>query len=267
MGAILRLLTTPAPRRILALAALLSTACVWAGPAQASQTHQFTKSFSPAGGFGFPLGVAINQSTEEVYVSDYNNGTVYAFEASGAPDPVHPRLIKAPPATEPFPMANPYGVAVDNSAQPTHGDVYVAQAGGGAVDQFNPSGARTSQAPITVADMPAEGTAQSGGLPNVVNGGGFLPTGLAVTSEGDIYVADQANNVVDLFEPNGTFISQLAAGDISGPNLIAVDASGRPLRRPERLRSARVQPRRHLPQLLHADRPRRQPRRRDQPRR
>ena len=49
---------------------------------------------------------------------------------------------------------------------------------------------------------------------------------MAVTSDGDIYVADQANNVVDLFEPNGTFISQLAAGDISGPNLIAVDALG-----------------------------------------
>jgi len=201
-------------------------ASLWASPAQAFQTHLFSKSFAPEGGFSFPLGVAINQSTEEVYVSDYNTGVVYAFESSGAADPLHPKLSEALPGHGAYRFTNPYGVAVDNSAQPTHGDIYVADAGSGEVTQFNASGIRTSQAPITVANVPAEGTAQSGGLPNVVNNGGFRPTGVAVSSAGDVYVADQSSNVVNLFEPNGTFISQFAAGAISGPNLIALDSSG-----------------------------------------
>jgi len=210
----------------LILFAASSVISPWVNSAQAFQTHLFSKSFAPEGGFNFPLGVAINQSTEEVYVSDYNAGVVYAFEASGAPDPVHPTLTEATAGHGIYQFANPYGVAVDNSAEPTHGDIYVAGASSGEVFQFNPSGVRTSQAPITAAKVPANGTAQSGGLPNVQNNGGLLPTGVAVTSTGDIYVADQSNNVVDFFEPNGTFISQLAAEHISGPNLIAVDSSG-----------------------------------------
>ena len=118
---------------------------------------------SPQKAASIPLGVAINQSTEEVYVTDYYNGTVYAFEASGAPDPTHPRLLKAPPATEPFPMSDPYGIAVDNSAGPNAGDIYVAQAGGGEVDQFSPAETRTSST-NTAASVAANGTAQSGGL-------------------------------------------------------------------------------------------------------
>ena len=213
-------------RIVLTLFATCALVSFWVSSAQAFQTHVFTKSFAPAGGFGFPLGVAINQSTEEVYVSDYNAGVVYAFEASGAEDPTHPKLTEAPPGHGSYQFTNPYGVAIDESTKPTHGDIYVASAGSGEVTQFNASGVRTSQAPITAANVPAAGTTQSGGLPSVVNNGVFVPTGVAVTSVGDLYVADQSNNVVDLFESNGTFISQLAAGDIAGPNLIAVDSSG-----------------------------------------
>ena len=60
----------------------------------------------------------------------------------------------------------------------------------------------------------------------MVNNRGLNPTGVAVASDGDVYVADQSNNVVDVFEPNGTFVYQLAAGHISGPNAIALNASG-----------------------------------------
>jgi NHL repeat len=210
-------------RRTALALALASLAALSAAPAQAKVTHLFSKSFTPTVGFGFPLGVAINQGTQEVYVTDYNAGSVYAFEASGAPDPTHPKLTEAD-GTTPYPFSNPYGVAVDNTAGTRHGDIYVANAG--TVAQFDPSGARTAQAPITAADVSAEGTAQSGGLPAVLNNGGLTPTGVAVASNGDVYVADQSNNVVDLFEPNGTFVSQLAAGQISGPNLIATDPSG-----------------------------------------
>ena len=60
----------------------------------------------------------------------------------------------------------------------------------------------------------------------MVNNQHLNPTGLAVAANGNLYVADQSNNAVDVFEPNGTFVSQFAAGDISGPNAIALDDSG-----------------------------------------
>ena len=140
------------------------------------------------------------------------------------PDPTHPELTEVDGST-PYPFATPYGVAVDDTVGPDHGDIYVADYSGGTVSQFDPSGVRTKLAPLTAADVAPAGTKQSAGLPPVLNNGALQPTGVAVASNGDIYVADQSNNVVDLFEANGTFVSQLAAGQISGPNVIALDAS------------------------------------------
>ena len=189
----------------------------------------FQKSLAPLAGFADPLELAINQGTGEIYVTDYSAGAVYAFEASGAPDPTHPQLTEAD-GTTPYHFNGPYGIAVDESSGPDQGDIYVAnynsEAGGETVLQFNSSGSRTAQAPLSVHDIPAAGTLQSGGLPPVANGGGFMPTGVAVAANGDVYVADQANNVIDVFEQNGTFLSQLAAGQISGPNGIALNAAG-----------------------------------------
>ena len=212
-------------RVALALSALAILA-LCAAPALADQNiHRFARSFTPLGGFKNPLGVAINQSTEEVYIADYSAAAVFAFEASGEPDTAHSKLTKAD-GTTPFPFSNPYGVAVDNSGGSDQGDIYVASYTAGAVNQFDPTGARTATPAITAQDVPVEGTPQSGGLPAVLNNGGFSPVGLAVAANGDIYVGDQSNSVVDVFESNGTFVSQLAAGYANGTNLIALDHSG-----------------------------------------
>ena len=133
--------------------------------------------------------MAINQSTGEIYASSYVSGVVDVFEASGSPDSTHPKLTEAN-GTTPYPFIDPYGLAVDNSGGPTKGDIYVADEQGQTVTQFDPSGARTAQAPITAANVPAEGTDQSGDLPPVLNNLGFKPTGVAVAPNGDIYVAD-----------------------------------------------------------------------------
>lgn len=206
--------------------ALLITACalaLTATPAQAEQVHQLLKSFSLPESAS-PHEPAVNQSTGEVYVSD-EGGAVYAFEASGAPDPTRPVLTEAD-GTTPFHFQLSYGVAVDNSGGPDHGDIYVADLYGGTVTQFGPSGARTAQPQITVANIPPAGTNQSDGLPVVRNNHSFSPSGVAVASNGDVYVADQSNNVIDLFEPDGTFVSQLAAGRTTGPQAIALGPSG-----------------------------------------
>jgi len=192
---------------------------------QATQIHRFLKSF-PLPGSGTPLELAINQSSGEVYVSADNAGVVDAFEASGAPDATHPHLTQADGTTT-YNFSLPYGVAVDNTvAGDNKGDVYVADYGAAAVVQFGPSGSRTATPAITATNVPAEGTAQSGGLPTVVNNRGLSPTGVTVAPNGDVYVSDQSNNVVDIFEPSGVFVAQIGAGNLGGPYGLALDPSG-----------------------------------------
>lgn len=210
-------------RAIASFCASLSIAALIAAPAQATQIHPFLSSFSPPAGFEAPLGVAINQTTEEVYIADYGSGAVYAFSPSGILDPTHPRLTEANGST-PYPFNHPYYVAVDNSGDVSNGDIYVSEPEAGKVLRFDPAGAFIAS--INVEAVPAQGTPQSGALPAVLNNGSFGTQGLAVAPDGDLYVADNSNNVVDVFEPNGTFASQFGAGFISGPNGIAVDASG-----------------------------------------
>ena len=172
--------------------------------------------------------MAVDQSTGEVYVSSSESDLVDAFEASGTPDPTHPTFTEID-GTTPFPFMMPSGLAVDNSAGPNKHDIYVADFGaygGAAVLQFNPTGIRTAQPAITVADVPNEGSTQPGGLPPVVNNLGFNPAGVAVASNGDIYVADLSNNVIDVFEPNGTFVSQFGSGVISNASGMTFGPAG-----------------------------------------
>ena len=214
----------PQTRLLLSSSLTVIALAMTAASAQAAYVHQSVKSFGlefPSG--AGPSGVAINQSTGEVYVSAPWNGVVDAVEASGTPDPIHPELTEAN-GTTPYPFLIPFGgaLAVDNSGGPQEGDIYAVEQNG-TVLQFDPSGARTAQAPISAANVPSEGAPQSDKLPPVVNNGGFSPNGLAVASNGDVYVADASNNVVDVFEPDGTFVSQLGRGHLTGPSQIALD--------------------------------------------
>ena len=136
-------------------AALGTPLTLSAPPTQADQNiHRFVKFFTPPVGFKNPLGVALNQSTEEVYIADYSAGTVFAFNASGEPD-AHPKLTKAD-GTTPFPFSNPYGVAVDNSGGSDQGDIYVASYTAGAINQFDPTGARTTTPALSSKTSPSK---------------------------------------------------------------------------------------------------------------
>jgi hypothetical protein len=116
---------------------------VWCAQASAGLTHQFVSSF---GSFTNVQGVAVDQSTGDVYVLDTgaNGGSLLKFDAAGKP-------LKFSGLTgEPFAITSLKGaesteneVAVDNSSGPAKGDVYVAVGGsnGKEIDIFSSGGA------------------------------------------------------------------------------------------------------------------------------
>ena len=195
-------------------------------------------------GTGKPFGVAVDQSTGDVFTAGFLNvtpfefGRVAKFSASGG--------LLSPPS--PFGEAIYYGAAVD----PTNEDVYVANAEFSEIDTFD----RNSGAPVSSFPVPAfvpsltepaleEDAAQlatdSAGdvyVPNALGnevleygaapvcsgeplvcvplhtftGSGEHalkePTGVAVDAAGDVWVADDANNRIEEFSPAGAFLGE-----------------------------------------------------------
>jgi hypothetical protein len=97
------------------------------------------------------------------------------------------------------------------------GDVYVLDVGAAAVEVFDSEG--TFLREITGADTPAESFAFSrvGSSAVAVDASGGL-------SDGDVYVADTRNDVVDVFDSTGLYERQLTG--LVAPTGLAVDDSG-----------------------------------------
>ncbi len=173
--------------RRMAMVVVCAFACVLiVGGASAWALEGFAVSTSgslagPPGGFQNPLGVAVNQTTGNVYVSDYSSGMVDQFNAAGS----YVSQIA-------IPGGNPYFVAVDNSAGSSHGDVYVAGSASNVIYKFE---ALANGSLVRDATTPEIGA-------------GLLekPVGVAVDSAGDVYVASfasEASGTVSKFSPTG----------------------------------------------------------------
>jgi DNA-binding beta-propeller fold protein YncE len=194
-----------------ALAIALLGVLLCAASASATSGHRYSGQFSTPGSapgeLNAPAGLAIRQSTGDLWVVDAGNARVEHFDASGV-------FLDgfdgaATPATA---FSSPQGIAVDQSS----GDIYVADAGNNAVDVFDDTGAYVSQ-------LDASGT------PATVFSG---PQGVAVDPvDGSVYVADTNNNVVDVFDDTGAFVSSFDgssapdASPFASPTQLAVDAS------------------------------------------
>jgi hypothetical protein len=146
-----------------------------ASPALA-ETHPFVSSF---GSFTNPNGIAVEESTGDVYVADIGTNTVSKFDASGNPaefPALHSNKLSGgatPAGSFSFPSVSgtPAAIAVDNStstSDPSRGDLYVMDAGHNVIDKFSPDGTYLSQ----ITGPFGEGL-----------------VGLALTANGDLRVA------------------------------------------------------------------------------
>jgi DNA-binding beta-propeller fold protein YncE len=172
---------------LMMLCAMIATIVLCDGSALALERHAFSSSFSGSGANALsdPQGVAVGESTGDVYVVDSANNRVEVFSASGA-------FISA------FGMAGsgngqfngPTQIAVDNSSG-LPGDVYVLDAGNHRVEVFNAKG--EYQAQVGNADLEAADPS----LP-----AGVIVSGIAVDKSGTLRIFD-GNDGFYNFGPGG----------------------------------------------------------------
>lgn len=174
--------------------------------------------------FNKPFGVAVDGSGN-VYVADAGNniiraitpaGLVSTFAGTGKPGGAN--------GTDTASFNNPLSVAVDGS-----GNLYVADYGNDLIRKISPAGVVS-----TLAGSGAAGSDNGSGTAATFN----LPESVAVDASGNVYVADNGNNLIRKITPDGT-VSTLAGSGLAGsangtgaaasfnsPFGIAVDATG-----------------------------------------
>lgn len=153
--------------------------------------------------FGEPDGVAVNQSTGNVYVVDRLNSAVYEFTSSGTTI-VSWTSWSGGSITS---FSHPEGIAVD-----PFGNIFVADTGNNTVEEFTTSGST-----VNYVNQWNTGTQ-----------GFFSPSAVAAVSIAGpttvLYVADAGNELVQVFDgTTWTSWSTISGADIAG---ITVDASG-----------------------------------------
>ena len=188
--------------------------------------------------FNQPGGVAVDTSGN-VYVADAANHTIRKITSAGVVTTVA-GLAGRPGSADGMGSAAqfnlPVGVAVDTSD-----NVYVADAGNHAIRKITSAGVVTTLA----GSAGSEGRTIVGhGQPPFADGTGsaarfFQPRGVAVDTNGNVYVADEANQIVRKITPAGV-VTTLAgsalkpgnadgtgsAARFNGPHGVAVDTNG-----------------------------------------
>jgi DNA-binding beta-propeller fold protein YncE len=226
---------------------LLAALCIAAGFLGAASSHasaahidhQHEGSFdggdAPGGPFGLVLGVATDDSGDpgdgDVYVANITEGLgagkVFKFDEDGRYAGVALDGSNTPQGSFNFLSEEAIaenGIAVDDSAGPDAGDLYVADTGHGVIDKFSESGQYLCQITGAATPSASECNWPAGSLtPN----GGFAPSGIAVDpATGVLYVTDLVHNAIDKFTAAGAFAGQISDPHLREPTEIAVDSSG-----------------------------------------
>jgi len=197
------------------------------------------------GQFSTPKGIAINQSTNNVYVLDGGTQRVEEFSSSGS-------FIRA------FNASTPEAIAI----APVSGDVWVGESASSRVEEFSETGGSLgsfgSEGSGNGQFHSVAGIAFSGpnayvldpgnqrvqefstsgqyiakfGSKGTGNGQFESPCGISTEPvSGDLYVGDRGNNRVEEFNPAGTFIVAFGKkgtgnGEFTNPEGLAVNSAG-----------------------------------------
>jgi hypothetical protein len=193
--------------------------------AQAEITHNFLGSFGPAGpgsgAFSSPRRVAVDQSTGDVYVYDLRpgagfsyNALVYKFNSLGEPANFSALGTNVIEGVDGIPGFSGFDqIAVDSSAGPAKGDIYVTE--GQHVTVYGEDGAKLGELNSEV---------------EAAGGHWSTPCGVAVAPTGQVYVGlseGYVNKYVPATNPvsNGDYASSMAGLGEDSCNL-AADSEG-----------------------------------------
>jgi NHL repeat/WD40-like Beta Propeller Repeat len=252
--------SAPFPLRRALFAAFLSclALALFAASAQAFRGHVFGGTFGEAGAgdgqLSEPSGLAANEATGKVYVLDQGNGRIQIFSSAG----VYQGQFDGPTATGTGTLTS--GSATIEALATSTGAFAVGEE---VVGTGIPAGITVKKLiSATELELSAEATASAADVALTAHqafkfGATALAGGIAVDnscyieklsgsacatadpSNGDVYVTDPGNGVVDKFNPAGMYLGQLreASGDrafefrdtfgeLGHVNGVGVDASG-----------------------------------------
>ncbi|HTV47165.1 MAG TPA: NHL repeat-containing protein [Phycisphaerae bacterium] len=178
--------------------------------------------------FDWPGDVAVD-GVGNVYVSDYKNDTIRTITPDGMVTTLAGQAGQegsADGAGNTARFDRPCGLAVDSA-----GNVYVADYGNDTIRKISPDGMVTTLAGQAGQQGSTDGMGRAARF--------YHPTGVAVDGSGNVYVADDWNNLIRKITPAGvvTTFAGLAnsrgstdgkgnAARFDSPNSIAVDSAG-----------------------------------------
>jgi streptogramin lyase len=173
--------------------------------------------------FEGPFGIAVNQTSGNVYVSDSTGSRIEEISSAGAF--VASFGAKGSGAGQ---LSSPQGVTIDSSA-----NVWVADAANSRVEEFSSAGVFKLAVGWGVKDGKAEAetcsTTCQAGITGSGNGQLATPSALAF-SGGNAYVIDYTNDRVEEYSSAGAYLSQFgskgsATGQFEAPYDIASEAT------------------------------------------
>lgn len=192
------------------IGAALVGVCLLVGLPASSFGAEIPGFISTFGAFDRPSGIAVDESTGNVFIAD--GGSSNAVKIFGA-DGENPSGVAAPYEIEGFAFeGEPSGLAIDNSTSVSAGALYVA-------DVVNSEVKKYVHDPVSEEYELAESLSASPAFSE--------PLGVAVDGAGIVFVADYGSESVIRFDPSGTELGRIDVSTaIGSPSSVAIDSQG-----------------------------------------